>query len=270
MKVTISNLAWSPTLDEQVFEMLADKGVHEIELAPTKYLPDIGLATDDEMKELRARFDRQRVSIVAMQALLFGKPQLKVFGDETTRRDTLDYLKRVMDLAAILGAGRIIFGSPKNRYIEGMGPAAAQTIALDFFRELGDYGSEKGVMFCIEPNAAAYGCNFMTTSPDAAKFVHDVASRGFRLHLDLGVMRMNNEDIDSVIGENIDIIEHFHVSEPNLKPVTKDSGFDHHAVAKSLRHHGYAGRVSIEMLESPEGAKAVEGALDLVISAYGD
>ena len=70
-------------------------------------------------------------------AILFGKPELRIFGPEPVRQATLDHLGRVAELAAALGARALVFGSPRNRDRGVLTPDEAFTHAVDFFRGAG-------------------------------------------------------------------------------------------------------------------------------------
>ncbi|NBK98115.1 MAG: DUF1967 domain-containing protein [Erysipelotrichia bacterium] len=51
----------------------------------------------------------------------------------------LVYLKKIIDLAQKLDVKVLVFGSPKNRFIGNMDRNEAYQIAIEFFKELGDY-----------------------------------------------------------------------------------------------------------------------------------
>jgi sugar phosphate isomerase/epimerase len=101
-----------------------------------------------------------------MQALLFGTRGLNLFGDAATRNAMLVHLDAVCRIGAGLGATRLVFGSPKNRDRTGLSDAQAETLAIDFFRRLGDIAGNHRVQVCLEPNPPCYGANFMITSAE--------------------------------------------------------------------------------------------------------
>jgi sugar phosphate isomerase/epimerase len=101
-------------------------------------------------------------------------------------------------------------------------------------------------MFCIEPNPAVYGCDFITTSKQALDLVEGVNSDGFGLHLDAAGITLSEENIETAIKLSGKKLCHFHISEPHLEPVGVGI-VDHPLFAKSLNNQKYKGWKSIEM-----------------------
>jgi sugar phosphate isomerase/epimerase len=128
------------------------------------------------------------------------------------------------------------------------------------------------VCFCIEPNAAAYGCDFVRDTSEGIGLVAAVDDPGFRLHLDGGVMTMNGEAIEDALAAALPHLTHLHISEPNLAPVGA-GGTDHRRIAAALRTLGYQGWTSIEMrAAAPPGESNLPGvrtALELALATYG-
>lgn len=236
-----------------------------VELAPSKVWADPALVPIELVHSYRAFWSKRGLSVIALQALLFNRPELKVFGDDGTTAATKAYLKRIIRLAAELGAKVLVFGSPRQRTIGGLDRAAARRLAVEFFFEVGESAREHGVQFCIEPNPPEYGCDFVTGALEGLELVKEVNNPGFRLHLDAGAMTINGEDYERVLPLCMPYLAHFHVSEPHLEPVGSRL-VDHQRVAAALRASGYKHWVSIEMREKP--LDAVRRALELVREVY--
>lgn len=269
MNIAISNLAWQPADDEAVFSLLKQHGVDRVELAPTKYFPEIKQAAPDQIKTVKGKFDAAGLSVVGFQALLFGQPDMKVFADREVTERTTDYLNTLAKLCSDLGGTVMVFGSPKNRQVPPeMTKDDAWRAAVDFFWKAGRRCHEHGVSLLIEPNPAQYNCNFVNNVEQAARLVREVDTPGFGLHLDLGAMTLNGEDVNDVIADVADIIGHFHVSEPEIKPIKPDNP-NHKLAAAALREIGYKGTVSIEMLPPPNGLDQIAEVLDFVTKTYG-
>jgi len=271
MRLAISNIAWPSGADAVMTPLLHAHGVEGVELALTKVWPEPLDVSPDEVRAYRAGWERQGLRIVALQALLFGKPHLTLFDSEATRRQTRDYLAGMIERAGQLGAGVLVFGSPKNRRRQGQSPAETWAIAVPFFRELGSIARRHGVYLCIEPNPPAYGCDFVTTVAEGIKLVDAVAEDGFGLHLDTAGMSLASDPpIASILAAG-KRCKHFHVSAPFLAEVAGET-VPHAAYAQGLRVADYQGWVSIEMGEAREtGAwsAAVERSLAFARAAYG-
>jgi D-psicose/D-tagatose/L-ribulose 3-epimerase len=269
MKISISNIAWDAAEDDAVAALLDEFGVKGIEVAPTKVWPSPEAADDASARTYREFWGNRGVEIVAFQALLFGRPELCLFTNDKAREKTFDYLCAIIRLAEKLGARALVFGSPKNRVAGDLPASRAFDIAAEFFWRLGEVAARHNTRFCIEPNPAAYGCDFVRTAAEGLALVRRVNHPGFRLHLDAGAMTINGEDYGRVIADCFEWTAHFHVSEPNLEMVGRQ-GTPHRRIARTLRELGYQGWVSIEMrggLTAPNTA-AVRAALDFVTATY--
>lgn len=267
MKLSISNIAWEPSEDKAVFELIKKYGFSGIELAPPKLFKDPSNVSDEKTEAYLKYMKPYGFKFPAMQSLLFGKPELKIFDE--SRADTLEYLKKIIDLAQNLDVKVLVFGSPKNRFIGDMDKKEAQKIAVQFFRELGKYAHSKDRYFCIEPNAKEYGCDFITNTDEAIELVKAVDSKGFRLHVDSAVIAMNGEDIKESLTKALPYTEHFHISEPFLELITTNKT-KHEEFFKILKSLNYDKWVSIEMKNGvmDSNIEAVAGSLKFVSKIY--
>ena len=259
MNLAMSAIAWEPSEDEAAASILREHGFTGVELAPTKIFPRPDSATGAEVVACRAVWSRRGLRIVAMQALLFGRPELTVFGE--SRQRTLDYLSGVARLGGRLGAGALVFGSPRNRARGSLPAADAWRAAVQFFRALGSAAAEAGTCVCIEPNPPRYGADFITTSEEALRLVEEVASPGFGLHLDAACALFAGEDFPARLRKSAHVLRHVHLSEPDLAPVRAGGNLELPAIASALRDIGYSGWVSVEM--KPAGLDAVRAAAQL-------
>jgi D-psicose/D-tagatose/L-ribulose 3-epimerase len=256
VKLAMSAIAWEPPHDEAAARILREHGFEGVELAPTKIFPRPDAAEDAEIAACRAAWETRALPIVALQALLFGRPDLTVFGE--ARESTLAYLSRVARLGARLGAGALVFGSPRNRARGKLPMAEAWRSAVSFFRALGSAAAEAGTCVCIEPNPPRYGADFVTTSEEALRLVEEVASPGFGLHLDAACALLAGEHFPASLRASAPVLRHVHLSEPDLAPVRARGSLDLPAIAAALRDIGYRGWVSVEM--KPAGLEAVRAA----------
>ena len=264
--ISVSNIAWSPEEDAAAFQLLREMEIGHIEVAPGRIWPAAGETPRDQVASAMASLHEAGLGISGFQAILFGKPELKLF-DETSN-DLRSYLERLAAVCAEAGGQYLVFGAPKNRWIpEGMDPAAAFEKAVSFFRILGATASKLGVTFGIEANPEAYGCNFCTHAADVAALVRTVDSPGVRWHLDAGEFAMNSEPVRETILAHADLIGSMHVSQPNLGDFA--SPWDGHAsVAAALNEAGYSGPISLEMKRPPEGLSGVRQAISFLLATY--
>lgn len=271
MRIAISNIAWDVRDDEAVAALLHQYHVDAIDIAPGKYFSDPRQATPDDMSQVRDWWRKRGIEITGMQALLFGTTGLNLFDPPVVQAAMLRHLDAVCRIGGGLGATRLVFGSPKNRDRSGLSDTQAETVAVEFFRRLGDSACGHGVRVCLEPNPPCYGANFMTTSAETAVMVKQVGHPAIRMQLDTGAMTINGEAPEAVIANYAALIGHVHASEPNLVTLG-DGGCDHHAVGRALNATLPDQIVTIEMLATKQEPplQVIEHALHVAIRHYRD
>jgi D-psicose/D-tagatose/L-ribulose 3-epimerase len=276
IRLAVSNIAWDPSEDDDVAAVLRREGVTGVEIAPTKWREHPLDATAAEISAYRRYWNERGFAISSMQALLFGRPDLELFG--STRRQLAEHLSRIVELGAGLGARALVFGSPKNRRRGTLSVPGAMASAAEFFQEIGELAAQHGVVVAIEANPPEYGCDFVTRTSDAVELCRLIASPGIGVNGDLGGITMSGDDPRGAIEEARGCLAHVHASEPNLAEL--GAGADHAAAAEALREIGYDGWISIEMREVAKAAPeretarsanvaAVERAVRVAKAAYG-
>ncbi|MBY0514561.1 MAG: sugar phosphate isomerase/epimerase [Gemmataceae bacterium] len=250
MNLAVSNIAWPREQDAAAAAVLRECGVTGIEVAPTKLWPNPLEATDAEIAACRGWWEERGLRVVAAQALLFGRPELKLFDSAEVRGRTQSYLSGIVRLCSRLGAEALVFGSPKNRQVGPRSKADVWSEAVAFFRRLADVAAAAGTVVVLEANPPEYGADFVTRAADAVQLVDALKHPGFRLHLDTGCMTLANDPIRATFDAGFPRLRHVHVSEPNLDPPGTSGRVDHAAFATELRRRGYAHWVSLEMREA--------------------
>jgi sugar phosphate isomerase/epimerase len=218
------------------------------------------------LAERRRQFAGLGLAVPALQAILFGRPDCTLFGDETARAKLKAHLEFVARIAGVLGARACVFGSPRQRDPGDRSPEQAMDEAAAFFRDLAPAYEREGTMLAFEANAALYDCRFVTHTRQAIELVRRVDHPGFRMQLDLGTLTINEEPAE-VIAEAVPCAAHVHVSEPRLAPVGS-TGADHRGYGRALAAAGWSGWISIEMGAAPDWARAMTDARDVLAASY--
>ena len=269
MRLAISNIAWDITEDEAIVTLLQRFGVDAIDIAPGKYFPEPGKATDEDIARVKNWWLERGIEITGMQALLFGTAGLNIFGRPEIQVAMLQHLTAVCRIGAGLGAKRIVFGSPKNRDRSGLTDQETMDVAVSFFRRLGGIAQTYGVVICLEPNPPCYGANFMITSSETAEVVRQIDHPAIRMQLDTGALAINCEAPIATLQHCVPIIGHIHASEPDLLPLG-DGGVDHAKLAAAIKQYLPNHVVSIEMLatKNEPNLVSIERALTVAIKHY--
>jgi len=268
VKLAVSNIAWDAAADDAAAAVLAREGVRGIEIAPTKWRDDPYAAPAGDVAALRGRWEDRGLPIVALQSLMFGRPELQLLAGDHERAALIDHLRKVADFAAGVGARSLVFGSPKNRVRGGRSMADAMAIARDTFRVLATYAHERSVVFCIEANPPEYGCDFITRTAEAVELCRLVDDPAVRVNADLGGMMLAGEDPADAIARAAPYLGHVHASEPQLARLSSMAA--HERAATALIAIEYSSWVSIEMRAAERAAQmtALETAIRAAKRAY--
>ena len=269
MRLSISNIAWDVEEDSAVAQLLKKLHIDAIDIAPGKYFPDPLNANKEDIIEVRNWWSDHDIEIIGMQALLFGAPDLNIFGDKENQVALLKRLDAVCRIGKELGATRLVFGSPKNRDRSTLGNEQALDRAVSFFRRLGGIAQSHGVIICLEPNPPRYGSNFMMSSLETALVVNSVEHSSIQMQFDTGALEINQEDPYVILSNSGHLIGHIHASEPDLAPLTSNRtnhSLMYKAFLKYLPHH----LVTIEMLATKNDPHlvSIKGTLMRAIEYY--
>ena len=240
MKLSISNLAWDIKDNQTVCKLLRKHNCAGLEIAPTKIFPQNPYDKLSEIKKWKDDlFNEYGIKISSMQSLLYGHPE-QIFKSSEERDFLFQYLKKAVDFAEVTDCKNLVFGCPRNRNISQKSDIDT---AIDFFGKLGDYAYSKGTAIGFEAIPAA-STNFINKTKDAVNFIRKVNSKGLMLNLDIGTMISNNETLN-VLDDNFDLINHVHLSEPNLENIKERKM--HKDLIEMLKTNNYNRYISLEI-----------------------
>lgn len=215
-----SNIAWNPNEDEQVAAILIANAFVGIEIAPSKIWPEPLKSSLQDRILIRNLWHQRKLPILAMQSLLYGKPDLELFGTDSTREALKAHLEGMITLANDLGCETLVFGSPKQRRRNGLSNQDMDRIAIPFFQNLGDFAATKNCKIVIEGNSTHYGCDFLINTHEVDLFLKKVNHSHIQMHLDTGNMVLENEYTDLTFKSLKNKPAHCHISAPDLALVT--------------------------------------------------
>lgn len=242
MKLSISNIAWAAEHDAEMYQYLKDAGFNGLEIAPTRIYPEAPYDKLSEAKDWAEELKEKYGLIVSsIQSIWYGHSE-KIFGDKSDRQILIDYTKKAVLFAEVIGCGNLVFGNPKNRDTEDV--AAIMPIAIDFFKEIGDFAAENNTVIALEPNPTIYNTRFMNYTEQAVEMAYKSSSEGIKVNVDLGTIIYNEEHI-YYLKQIQEYINHVHISEPGLNLIEKRDL--HKQLFAVLSAIGYDRFVSIEM-----------------------
>ncbi|TWH59732.1 sugar phosphate isomerase/epimerase [Desulfitobacterium sp. LBE] len=241
MNISISNIAWSNAQDSDMYSYLKVEELTGLEIAPTRIFPQGPYENIASARKFADElFKVFGLIIPSMQSIWYGRNE-NIFGSNEERRILIDYTKKAIDFAEAIECSNLVFGCPRNRSYT---MEKDIDMAGSFFLELGEYAKNHHTVLSIEANPVIYGTNFINTTQEAFSFTRDVNSEGFKVNIDFGTILHNQESLEP-IEENIHLVNHIHISEPNLVVIEKRKL--HNQLAEILKKKNYQGFVSIEM-----------------------
>ncbi len=244
MKLSISNIGWSKENDTDIYKIMNRYDYKGLEIAPTRIFVEEPYKKIEEVKEWKRLLKKEYdFSISSMQSIWFGRKE-SLFGTEAEKRILVDYTKAAIDFASAIDCKNLVFGCPKNRNIP-LGGNSDEAIA--FFKEVGDYAASVGTVIGMEANPTIYNTNYINDTKSAIELIKKVNSKGFLLNLDIGTMIYNEESVLELEG-NVELINHVHISEPELK-IIKEREL-HREIIQILKKENYEGYISIEMAKT--------------------
>jgi sugar phosphate isomerase/epimerase len=264
MNLAVSNIAWPAEDDAAAYDLLQRYAVTGLELAPTRVWGSWDISPQ-QVETLRDDLTARGLQCSSLQAILYGKPELTIF--DSNPRDLYKHMQHVARIASTLGAGPLVFGSPKNRRKGERSLADAIDEAAPVFQKMAAICLEQGVTLGLEPNPTDYNCDFLTNATDAATFVAHVGHPGLKLHLDAAGMHLAGDNAAQVIRDYGHLLVHIHASEPFLGSLAEPQ-VDHASIAGALREINWQNWVSLEMRASKTPLESLEASLQTFTQTY--
>jgi D-psicose/D-tagatose/L-ribulose 3-epimerase len=247
-KFALSNLAFKEFPIDETLMFLCDSPVEGLEIAPTLIWNKPESTTINERKEFKDLVSDHGLSIIALQSLLFGKPELQLFGDSMTQETLTKHIKEMINLCCDLGGKSLSFGSPKNRIKGDLDFREAISRASPLFFTLAEYAKTLDITLCFEPVSPEYNCDFITDTKEAVALIESVGHSHFKLLLDVGNLILSKDNCENTIRKNIHHIAHIHINDPKLLPPSSKMK-EHSIIAETLNSVGYSGWLSLEFLD---------------------
>jgi D-psicose/D-tagatose/L-ribulose 3-epimerase len=235
-------------------ELAASLGYAGLELAPfTLDAEAPQLLPAARRAELRRDAAAAGIALTGLHWLLLTPAGLSITSaDPAVRGRTLQVMQRLIGLAADLGCGYLVHGSPAQRRIEAEGDAARAEAAM---AQAGDWAAAAGVTYCLEPLAPGE-TQWATTVAEAVAIVTRIGNPALRTMLDCCAAGLGEAvPVTALLDRFLPggQLGHIHLNDRNRR--APGQGGDRFApVLATLRRHGYAGWCGVEPFDyQPDG-----------------
>lgn len=266
MKLSVSNIAWGKENFLDFLKLLKEEGCEGVELAPSLIWDEPILSSNKERLILKKQISDSGLKLVGFHSLLFSRPDLQLFKNEISRRNTIIYLKELIKLCSELDGTQLVFGSPNNRLLHGKKYEDCLSQSYDDFLNIAEYCFKNRVYFCIEPLGKNLS-EFIVSMNEGGDLVRKINHPNFRLHLDTKTVFTTKEDMSMFVENYGDLIQHVHVSDDDLnEPGSVNKNEEHINLSQYLKKIKYENFLSIEMKKN--GINALKRGIKFVKSTY--
>jgi hypothetical protein len=287
VELSISNICWpdGQAAHTEAIHTLTEMDVPSIDIAPTKVWPKIvgqgpQSVTAEDVSDFMNTLEGRKVA--GFQSLTFKTPG-QIF--EGTREDYAALTERmhgVIDLAALVGAQTLIYGSPGTRKLPGgMNGLREIMRGHEFFGKLAAHAYNRGVILGIEPvsttwtdNHPVFGrsgkdvYNFSDTfnDPDAVYTPPVLVPDTFAMH-DSGE---NAWGTILIAAQGARLAPHWQISERGMGPVGGATEIDHATFASALYEVADNDRGSLLVPGKNGGMDLYDGPITVAVEMFPD
>jgi sugar phosphate isomerase/epimerase len=230
----------------------ADLGYQGVEMVPSALAPDLMAFPAAEQRALAGVARDCGIEIVGFHWLLAGPAGLHATTpNASVRRRTLDYFRRIIELAANTGGRTLTFGSPQQRnYAVGDTADAATERLIAFFRDLAPELVGGRVTVSLEPLEPEY-TNLVNSTAEACRVVDAVDAPCMGITLDTHFLRWECKTSGASMRDAFRLtgrrLAHLHIQDDNLLgPGMGKADFGEFLAA--AREAGWQGAISLEPL----------------------
>lgn len=256
MRISLCNEVIRELPFERQLEFARKVGYDGLEIAPFTLGEAPHLLPAGERARLRAAAADAGVAITGLHYLMLTPAGLSITSrDAAQRARTIDVMRRLCALAADLGAGVLVHGSPAQRRLEPGQEAESARWGAECFAAVAETAAEAGVTYCIEPLAPPEA-DFVNTVAEAAAIVRAIANPAVRTMIDCSAAgRGEAQAVPDLIRHWLPtgLIGHIHLNDPNRRgPGEGELRFA--PILRALAEGGYAGMAAVEpFVYEPDG-----------------
>lgn len=257
MKFALCNEVLAHLPFEEQCRAAAALGYAALELAPYTVFEDPARASDDDARAIARTAAAHGLSISGLHWLLVRPEGLSITSaDRAVHARTVAFMRRLVALAAVMGARYLVHGSPKQRAPapgQSLGDALAR--ATEAFARAGDAARDAGVVYCVEPLSADQ-TPLVNTLEVAVALVRNAGSEGLRTMLDTSSAGLaESEPLPELVRRWMPggLVAHVQLNDPNRRaPGQGAMAFG--PILAAPEETGYAGEIAVEPFDYvPDG-----------------
>jgi sugar phosphate isomerase/epimerase len=233
-------------------------GYRGLEVAPFTLADDPTTITDAQAAGWCKVAADHGLAISGLHWLLVAPKGLSISSpDAAVRARTIDFMRRLVDLCAVMGGSYLVHGSPAQRNpVAGQAVEDALARARDCWIAAAEHAGKVGVVYCIEPLSGDQTA-VVNTLAEAMRIVEAANLPGLRTMLDTSSAGLAEEEpIDRLIDRWWPSGKLVHVQLNDRNRRGPGQGTDRFGpILAALQRHGYDGWLAMEPFDyQPDGA----------------
>jgi D-psicose/D-tagatose/L-ribulose 3-epimerase len=256
MRISLCNEVIATLPFERQCAFARQVGYDGLEIAPFTIADEAYLLPQSRRAGIRRTASDEGIAITSLHWLLAAPKGLSITAaDAPLRARTIDAMRRLIALAADLGARVLVHGSPAARQLDRGDEASGRKRGVDAFATVAGEAEMAGVLYCIEP-LASNETAFINTMAEAAAIVDEIGSPALRSMIDCSAAaRTETDPIAEIVRRWVPSghIAHVHFNDPNRRgPGEGKLAFA--PIVEALAAAGYSGDAAVEpFVYEPDG-----------------
>jgi sugar phosphate isomerase/epimerase len=252
MKYAVCNEMFGNMEFAKSLDLLAERGFSGVEIAPFTLFGDFSpAAVRSGIKIIKPALAASGIRFAGFHWLFVKPDGLRlVTADASERGRAWAHLGLLLDIAAELGGGMFVFGSPKQRASGGV----PRTEALNRFRDglcaAADHAEKTGSRILLEALPSA-DTDIVNTLREAAEIIAAAGKPGLGGMFDFHNTTDETDPWDVLLDRYWNIIHHVHINERDGSHPVLGGKSDFSPAFSLLRRKAFDGWVSLEIFTVP-------------------
>ena len=242
MDISVSNIGFRGLALQQFGPLLRSHEIAGIEISISESFGSLEGAESLSKSFLRD-LKSHGLRVSGIQSLLHNMDHLQLLRNEDWA-ELKPHFKRLIRMAASLETSILVLGSPRNRVKGNLTKQEANLLLAEFIAELIPELMNHEVRIAIEPNARAYGADYLTDYVDVIEFCGQVNSQYVVPQIDTGCLELEDVNLSECLP--LKVPSHVHLSAPGLGDI--ESGETLLNFLDQLVSYSYTEWITIEML----------------------
>lgn len=247
MNTGLSQLAFDKEESEEIYNLLYSNNFKYVEGVLTKIAPWDYLS-QTSLNQFKSELNSKVLECYSLQSLFFNVPVVSMCDVS----GIINHFEKLVNYADVLRAKILVLGSPNLRKMESQW----EEKLLDVIYKLDELLDNKNIKVVIEPNCKLYKGEYFFNCTEIVSFLRKYKFINIKTMID--THNLTNENLDPIkeYTDNINYIDHVHISENQLLPI-KDINF-HKEFAKVLMETGYKKGITYEVKKTSNIKEAIE------------